>query len=284
MVKIILKMNYRESNDNDWDLLYPFYKTAYRENHPLCNFEFWRWQYGDPQNGRSFICLNNDEKIVGHVGANFGGGLAWMMNLFIQPEYRGKGIVRKLYEQARAYYPLATTGANEIALEMYRGMRWHRYQNLVRMVKINPTILNPETDKICKNTHVEINQLIKKDSHYFKQPSIVGIEMTSKSRAVSQHNIGGLRITDINNIQEMEDEAWHLGYLWIDYVTSWNDLTLKNLTKNKWILDNQTAVPWLLNPLKKNSFCSVPYLSEEPVDKNLIVHRSYCDHGRIGSI
>jgi hypothetical protein len=45
--------------------------------------EFWNWQFGDQAFGRSFICLDDDGTIVGHVGANFGENLSWIINVFL---------------------------------------------------------------------------------------------------------------------------------------------------------------------------------------------------------
>jgi hypothetical protein len=70
----------------------------------------------------------------------------------------------------------------------------------------------------------------------------------------------------------------------MDYVTSWNDLKCKKLEENGWILDSKTCVPWHLNPIEKGRYCEVSFLSEKPLPNDFIVHRSYSDHGRIGSI
>ena len=102
----------REATIEDWDALLYFFKKVYRANHPLHNKAFWIWQYGDKQYGRSFICVNEKGNIVGHVGANFGGNVAWIINVYLDEECRGKGILGKLYALARQYYPLAATAAN----------------------------------------------------------------------------------------------------------------------------------------------------------------------------
>jgi len=51
------------------------------------------------------------------------------------------------------------------------------------------------------------------------------------SRVVSQENVGGLRVVDIKELNQLEQQAWELGYLWMDYITSWNDLKTKDLEK-----------------------------------------------------
>lgn len=274
----------REATIEDWNKLEQFFVKIYRENHPLQNKEFWEWQYDDKKFGRSFICLNEEDEVVGHVGANFGGGLAWIINVYLFEDYRGQGILGKLYDLARQYYPLAATSANKAGLGLYRNMRWIRYYNLVRYVKINPIIKNLNFTDVCKNVNVSINDLMINDTHYFQQPSIKGLVLKDGSRAVSQENVGGLRIVDIENVQALEEQAWKLGYNWMDYVTLWNDLKTKGLEKNGWVLDFKSVVPWCLNPIEEHYFCDITFLSEKPLDIEFIMHRSYSDHGRIGSL
>jgi hypothetical protein len=274
----------REATTEDWDKLVLFFSRVYRKNHPLQNKDFWNWQYGDANFGRSLICINDQGTIVGHVGANFGGGIAWIINVYLDEECRGKGILGKLYALARNYYPLAATAANEAGLGLYKNMRWIRYHDLVRYVKINPNCENNSVENVCKSINVSINDFLIKDSHYFQQPSLKGIVLNDGSRAVSQENVGGLRVTDIQDLNNLELQAWNLGYNWIDYITSWNDLKTRDLEKNNWVLDYKSVIPWRLNPIEEDYFCDITFLSEEPLDKEFIVHRSFSDHGRIGSL
>lgn len=274
----------REATIEDWDKLHQFFTVIYRKNHPLQNKEFWRWQYGDAKHGRSFICLNDSGNVVGHVGANFQGNIAWIINVYLNEECRGKGILGKLYDLARQYYPLAATAANAAGLGLYKNMRWIRYYDLVRYVKINPDFEKENFGFLCKGVQVSVDDLLVKDTHYFQQPSIKGIKLNDGSLAVSQENVGGLRVVDIENIELLEEQSWNLGYLWMDYITSWNDLKTKELEKNGWILDHESVIPWRLNPVEENYFCDITFLSEAPLDKEFIVHRSFSDHGRIGSL
>jgi len=277
-------MTTREATIADWEELYKFFIKIYRENHPLQNREFWEWQYGDEKFGRSFICLNEKGEIAGHVGANFQGGIAWIINVYLNEECRGKGILGKLYNLARAYYPLAATAANKAGLGLYKNMRWIRYYDLVRYVKINPNIEEKTFEAVCRPIEVEVDALIKKDTHYFQQPSLKGLVLNDGSRAVSQENVGGLRVVEFENLEALENEAWNLGYLWMDYITSWNNLKTKDLEKSGWVLDYKNVVPWRLNPLEENYFCDITFLSEDPLDKEFVVARNYSDHGRIGSL
>lgn len=274
----------REATIEDWDQLLSFFTRVYRTNHPLQNRQFWEWQYGDPIYGRSFICLNEKEEIVGHVGANFGGGMAWIINVFLDEECRGKGILGRLYALARQYYPLAATAANEAGLGLYRNMRWYRYHDLVRYVKINPAIQSPTLEHVCVPVQVNIDAFLTSESHYFQQPTLKGVRLSPTETAFSQEVVGGLRYVDIENIGFAEEQAWELGYHWIDFITSWNDLRCREFEKKGWVLDYKSIVPWRLNPIEPNYFCDITYLSEEPVDKDFIVHRSFSDHGRVGSI
>lgn len=274
----------REANIEDWEKLLQFFKIIYRQNHPLHNIDFWVWQYGNKKFGRSFICLNEKEEIVGHVGANFSGGLAWIINVYLNEEYRGKGILGKLYDLARSYYPLAATAANEAGLGLYRNMRWIRYYDLVRYIKINPNLADKNFKNVCKKVSVSIDDLVNHDMHYFQQPFIKGIVLSDNSKAVSQENVGGLRMVSIENLSRMEQQIWDLGYNWVDYVTSWNDLKIKDLEKSGWVLDFKSVVPWRLNPIEENYFCDITFLSERPLSNDFLVKRYYSDHGRIGSL
>ncbi len=274
----------REASIEDWDKLVVFFTEIYRQNHPLQNKEFWEWQYGDAKYGRSFICLDEDEKVVAHVGASFENNLAWMMNLYVKKEYEGKRIPAKLYNLAREYYPLVTTAANKAALDMYQSMRWIRYHNLVRYVKINPNVTTIDVKNICKKVSVDVERFVNKDIRYFQQPTIKGLLFEDGSRAVSQEVVGGLRILDVVNNKALEEIAWQLGYLWMDYTTSWNDSKTRRLEKSGWVLDYKSVVPWRLNPIEENYFCDISFLSEEPIDKELVVKTSHSDHGRVGSI
>jgi len=277
-------MIFREANIDDWGKLKIFFTEIYRKNHPLQNKEFWNWQYGNSKYGRSLICLSENDEIIGHLGVNFGGGLAWTLNLFICENYRGKGISEELHDLVRQYYPLAAVSASEMGLKMYRRLGWIRYYNLVRYVKVNPEIEIKSFENVCKPIEVSIETLITKKTHFAQQPTIKCIGLKGNSIAVSQQEVGGLRLIDFENLNELEEHAWSLGFLWLDYVTSWNDFKTEILEQNSWVLDYKGVVPWLLNPVKKNHFCEISFLSEKPLENEFIVRRYYSDHGRIGSL
>jgi hypothetical protein len=163
-------------------------------------------------------------------------------------------------------------------------MGWIRYYDLVRYVKINPKIKNITTENICLPIQINLNAIYYNKEYYFNQPTLKGVKLNN-SKGVAQPKVGGLRLVDINDdIALIEQKAWELGFLWIDYITSWNDLKIKDLEKNNWVLDYKSVVPWRLNPIEKDYFCDITFLSEKPLDNKFIVHRSFSDHGRIGSI
>jgi hypothetical protein len=207
--------------------------------------------------------------------------MAWIINVYLSEECRGKGVLSSLYSLARVYYPLAATAANAAGLGLYKNMRWFRYYDLVRYVKINPNIKDENFTNVCSPIHVSIDSFINRDSHYFQQPTIKGIILKDGSQAVSQEKVGGLRIVGIENIHQLEKQTWELGYLWMDYITSWNDLKTKSLEKNGWVLDYKSVIPWRLNPIEEGYFCDISFLSEEALDRDFIVHRSFSDHGRV---
>jgi len=179
---------------------------------------------------------------------------------------------------------LAASAANQAGLGLYRNMRWFIYHDLVRYVKINPKIKTINIKNVVKQVLVNIDPYINERSHYLKQPGIKGLELNDGSVVVSQEEVGGLRVVDIKDVKELEKEAWSLGYLWMDFITSWNNLKIKQLEANNWTIDYKSVVPWRLNPVEENYFCDITFLSENPIDNEFIVHRSFSDHGRVGSI
>ena len=117
--------------------------------------------------------------------------------------YKGQ----RLYELAREYFPLAATAANEAGLGLYKNMRWIRYHDLVRYVKINPHLNDKSFESVCSKVVIDIEQFRNKDSHYFKQPTIKGIILNGDSKAISQENVGGLRVVSFVDLKLLEDKT-----------------------------------------------------------------------------
>jgi len=277
-------MEIRAAEIGDWPQLEKFYTRIYRKKHPLQKREFWAWQYSDSNYGRAFIAIGDNRNIVGHVGANFGGGYAWIINVYLDEEYRGKGILSKLYELARQYYPLAATAANAAGLGLYRNMGWYRYYDLQRYVAINPNIANYGGIKDILGPILVEHSLGKPKGHYWEQPGLKSLILPDGSTAINQDKVGGLRAVDINSLESLMDFAWQLGYKWIDYVTSWNDKVCKEMETKEWVIDSLSIIPWRLEPVQIGYMCDITFLSEDPVPRDFIVHRSFSDHGRVGSL
>ena len=163
-------------------------------------------------------------------------------------------------------------------------MGWIRYHDLVRYVKINPNLKEEDIFNVLKPIQEKGFITKSPNAHYFQQPELKSSILKNGSTAIIQNNVGGLRFVDLVDAEKSVQEAWQLGFNWIDYITSWNDRKITELEKNNWKLDFETNVPWRLNPVEENYFCDITFLSEKPLPSNFVVHRSYSDHGRIGSI
>jgi len=278
-------MEIRLATAFDWNQLNAFFKKIYRPNHPLQNLDFWKWQYGDIKHGASIIAINSDKVIVGHVGAYFKNGLAWIINVYLDESYRGKGILRQQYDIARSYFPLAATSANLAGLGLYRNMNWIRYCNLQRYFNINPKLEKSDISNILSPKQLDLTNYQQPiDDYYWKEPGIKGITLSDGSTGVVEADKGGLRIVKIVDPEKILEEVWILGFNWVDYISSWNDPILRSLENNEWLNNELHPFPWLLNPIDFNSKCTVTFLSEGPLDKKIIVDRTCSDHGRVGSI
>ena len=86
------EVDIRFADPEDWPSLAALFREAYRESHPLRDREFWDWQYGRDSAGGASVAAFHDNAAVAHVGAAPGGGLVWMMNLWVSPLWRGQGL------------------------------------------------------------------------------------------------------------------------------------------------------------------------------------------------
>ena len=274
----------KAAEHSDWEKLNVFYKEIYKPGHPLQNFDFWKWQYGDADHGRSFIVCN-EQKVYGHVGAYFVDGYAWMINVYMDTVLRGQGWVGTLYKMAReAGYPLAATSANTAGLGLYRKMNWIRYSNLERRIIVHPDYASKPLNEILSETSIDKNYTKACNNYYWQQPGVNGIQLNDGSTAVAQTRVGGLRFVDMVNDEKAIEEAWDKGFKWCDYVSSWNDPLHDVLGKKGWINNENTTFPWYLSPVDENKKFVVSYLSEDAMEKKFIVKRYHSDHGRVGSL
>lgn len=268
----------REASSEDWPALLSFFQRIYRAGHPLHRRDFWYWQFGDRNFGRSFIVASETE-IRGHIGANFVDGIAWVINVFLDEQLRGQGFLRKLYDLARGYFPVASTNANKAALDMYRAMGFARYCDLQRYVKIRP-----EVDPADAVRPVDFARAPAQPGpqHYWTQPGILGAVADDGSSFVLQADVGGMRAVEIADEDILETTCWDMGARWIDYVTSWNDPLCRRLEQSGWI--NGDPIPYRLHPLIAGSRSNISVVSEQPLPKGFIIRRYHSDHGRVPSL
>ena len=269
----------RIANENDWPRLFDFYRRIYRAGHPLLNFDFWKWQYGDPDFGGA-IAAFHDQKVVGHIGVNKSNGLAWIINAYLDPEFRGQGILRELYSTAEEFGPLAATNVNAAGTSMYRKMGWIRYANLIRLCSVRKFV---RKDKLVKAV-AGPQYPAPPDHHYWKQPGIAGLFKAEVASAVDFRSSGGLRIVSVIDTKGIEEFISESGALWADYITSWNDPIIPVLESFGWSSNEDLGVPWNFNPLEINSKANINVFSKDPLPRDLIIKRWDSDHGRIGSL
>ena len=274
-------IEYRTAGEEDWPILAEFYRVVYRENHPLGNRTYWRWRCGSPEHGRAFIALDHG-RVVGHLAANFQDGYAWVINLMVLPDYRGRGLVRVLYAMARKWFPVATTNVNRPGLNMYRKMKWVRYYDLQRFTLLNPKVGSGQ--EICRSRNLSMELEKPTGDHYWSQPGLKGVLLPDGTTAVDQMEVGGLRLVHMDDPRSAAEMAWRAGAAWVDYITSWNDPLYSVLEDSGWLFGDADPVPWQLNPVVWGSKASVSLLSQEPLPPDLIVRRTHCDHGRVGSL
>ena len=266
----------RVAESVDWSSLSSFFNDIYRQNHPLQKYEFWDWQFGNEKYGRSLI-VDNGGKVAGHVGAAFGGGYAWIINVYLNEDCRGKGLLRELYQIAREYAPIAAANINAAGLNLYRNMGYIRYCNLQRFVAINPDLSDEPLNSINP-----VCDYPEPEGHFFKQPGIEGIVLPDGSTAIKQFEVGGLRIVNLGNPKKLLDICKEMGIRWIDFMTSWNDPICRLLESEQWI--NGDPIPWNLNPIELGSKSEMAFVSEKPMPNDFIVKGTYSDIRRVGSL
>jgi hypothetical protein len=279
----ILEFEVRRATIFDYSSLYEFYEKVYPTNHPLKNIDFWKWQYGNPDYGTAYIVIKNN-RVHGHVGAYYSDGLAWIINVYLDDEIRGKGYLSQMYNLARDDYQyLGATSANSAGLGLYRNMGWIRYSNLERFLLINPAFMNDDITQIISPTQ-KFTLLSPSGNHYWEQPGINGHQLEDGTIGNMQFEIGGFRIIDIKDTKKAIEGLWSLGVKWCDFVTSWNDKKITLLQKDGWLSNNEMKFPWYLNPIDINKQFNVSFLTENPLKNDFVCRRYNSDHGRVGTL
>jgi GNAT superfamily N-acetyltransferase len=273
-------MEIRVATVEDWDLLSSFFHRVYRPTHPLRNQAFWIWRFGESEFGASVVAIEEGQ-IVGHVGVNRSSGIAWIINVFLDQNWRGKGLLAQMYSLAAEFGLPAATNVNDAGVGMYRKMGWIEFDNLRRFVFRDKSTSSSE---LLLPVQRQEKFLQPQQNHYWRQPGIVGIADESGSTAVDFLIRGGLRMVEISDSKCVNEFILSSGAKWADYVTSWNDPICLELESLGWKTDDEQNVPWLFDPIDQNSRMSINVFARNELPANLIIRRWDSDHGRVGSI
>ena len=273
-------MELRFAVESDWPMLVEFYLRVYRPHHPLHSKEFWMWRFGDPENGSSVIAESNGS-IVGHVGINRCSCVAWIINVYLDTDHRGQGLLTKLYALAETRGLLAATNVNGPGIGMYKKMGWIEHSKLIRYVLVDDNASAMELFAPSLNTYVRKEPT---SNHYWKQPGLKGILLEDESSCVDFLHMGGIRMVEIGEPNLVPGMMKSLNARWADYVTSQNDPLCDELVKLGWKLDHEASVPWLFDPIDLVSRMDVNVFAKLPLPESFIIRRWDSDHGRVGSI
>jgi|688.fasta_scaffold165669_2 GNAT superfamily N-acetyltransferase len=275
-----MPMEIRVATLEDWELLSCFFRRIYRTSHPLQNQDFWIWRFGESEFGASIVAINEGQ-IVGHVGVNRSSEIAWIINVFLDQDWRGKGLLAQMYSLAAEFGLPAATNVNDAGVGMYRKMGWIELDNLRRFV-----FRDKSTPSSALLLPVERQEKFPQPQqhHYWRQPGIVGIADQSGSTAVDFLIRGGLRMVEIVDPRCIEDFILNSGAKWADYVTSRNDPICEELESLGWKTDYEQNVPWLFNPIDQDSRMNINVFARNELPANLIIRRWDSDHGRVGSV
>jgi hypothetical protein len=276
-------IQYKIADDSDWNMLLSFYKKAYRELHPLQNKEFWDWQFGTENYGRSIIAIYEND-IIAHLGIMLFEDYIFSMNLFIVSEHRKGDVYLKLVEIANQFRTQHLgVAVNHNTLPLLRLMKWYQYANLERRLIVHPGYLEKAIPNILEPIDYFTN-LPKPVGHFWEQPTLKSIQFEDGSTAIVQNEVGGLRFVEIKNIRKTTQQAFDLGFKWCDFITSFNNPILMKLEINKWKTESEFEIPWLLNPIEYGSKSNITFLSKNALDINFYINRTHADLGRVGSI
>lgn len=134
----------------DQDALLSFLRVAYADEPRKSEPAFWRWHYlENPFTSPDDIPLwvvRSGKQIVGQlatipvvlkVGSDKTRAI-WILDFVILPEYRGRGLGKRLVLAARESFPtMITLGINEQSKAVFRSLKWialggvHRYHRLL---------------------------------------------------------------------------------------------------------------------------------------------------------
>jgi len=266
----------------DWPAVSRLFDAIHRPGHPLRSERFWRWQLvDDPSAGVSVLAVDGDE-VVGHLGVLLGGGRAWTTSLHLVPAARGRGVLRRMYDEARRLGPLAATNSNAAARELHRKQGWIAHPDLQRWTAVRSGRAPGEA--LAAATFDRTGWGPRPSARYFAQPGLDAATLPDGSTAVLAERVGGARIVHLVDAEAVLDACWRAGAGWVDYVTSANDPVLGALPATGWTGNDDQPIPWLLDPVEPGSRADLSLMSEGPLPADLVVTRDLSDHGRVGSL
>jgi GNAT superfamily N-acetyltransferase len=130
--------------------LLSFLKIAYPDNPRHCNAEFWEWHFpknpfAETDNLPIWIAKDAGE-IVGHLGAipvklkisDEQKKAIWILDLVVRPDYRRKGLGKKLVSAAEQFCPvgLGINTAEQHAAALLEGLGWKIISKIPRYNKL----------------------------------------------------------------------------------------------------------------------------------------------------
>jgi GNAT superfamily N-acetyltransferase len=134
----------------DQDALLSFLRVAYADEPRKSEPAFWRWHYLEnpltPPDDIPLWVVRSGKRIVGQLATipvelKVGGDQTraiWILDFVILPEYRGRGLGKRLVLAARESFPtMITLGINEQSTAVFRSLKWvalggvHRYHRLL---------------------------------------------------------------------------------------------------------------------------------------------------------
>lgn len=266
---------------DDYSEILPFYAAYFPEKHPLFHAPFWEWMFTNPEYGQCIIAKNEFGEIVGHVGAVKGGGLVWLVNILINRQYSGKGVVSLLFETARKFGDLGVAVANESGSGLLRKKKWIEHDHLRRMIWIHPSMSGNMNASLFIPLHVEF-MLPKAEGYFWEQPFLESVQLPWGDVAAVSRRSGGIRWVTVDEPDLCAAWAEQNNILWMDWVGDTKNETASRIAIKGW--RELPEFPWFLDPLDLSRKVELNLFTEKPIPEDLRFLRTYADMTRVGMI
>lgn len=131
---------------SDMDAILAFLAENFPDNPRQSNRKFWMWHYVDHPNSHPgeipiWIAKSN-ERIAGQLATipvelNVGSTTVpaiWILDLMVDPEFRRRGIMKRLVLEAQKQFPfmLATASTRQHSAAMFKGLGWTVFSRVPR--------------------------------------------------------------------------------------------------------------------------------------------------------